>query len=77
MTDSMSAAKAALYHRIVDVIGAHDATPEERDMILAGTGPADSWDEVPQDVKDLIVKIEASPRQAWDDPADLPSQQGI
>lgn len=75
--DDMSPARSALYHRVVDAISAHDATPEERDEILLGTGPAPSWDDVPKDVQDLIIKIENSPRQVWNDPADLPDQQGI
>lgn len=77
MTDEMSPGRSALYHRIVDAISAHDATPDERDAILMGTGQAGSWDEVSKDVQDLIIKIENSPRQVWDDPADLPQQQGI
>ena len=77
MTDALTPAKMALYERVVDVIAAHDATPDERDAIIQGTGMADSWDDVPQDVKDLIIKIENSPRQVWNDPADLPDQQGI
>lgn len=77
MTDAMSPAKAALYHRVVDVISAHDATPDERDQIIAGTGPAESWDDVPKPVQALIVQVENSPRQVWDDPADLPHQQGL
>jgi hypothetical protein len=77
VTDAMSPDREALYHRVVDVVSGFDATPDERDQILAGTGPAESWADVPQPVKDLIVKIENSPRQVWDDPADLPEQQNL
>lgn len=77
MTAPLSDAKSALYHRVVEVLGSFDANPDERQQILQGTGQAESWDDVPDDVKQLIVKIENSPRQTWDDPADLPSQQGI
>lgn len=77
MTAPMSDRKADLYHRVVDVVANYDATPDERDAILAGTGPAESWDDVPQDVKDLMDKIKNGERQTWDDPAELPDQQGI
>lgn len=77
MTAPMSDAKTDLYHRVVGVLSSYDANPDERDAILKGTGMAESWADVPQDVKDLIVRIESTPIQVWDDPADLPDQQGI
>jgi len=77
MSDDMTPARQELYERVVDVISAHDATPDERDAIIMGTGKADSWDQVPADVKDLIERIEATPRQVWDDPADLPDQKDL
>ena len=69
--------KMNLYNRVTEVLGSYDATPEERRQILDGTGDADSWTQVPDDVKQLIGKVEGGPRQSWDDPADLPDQQGI
>ena len=77
MTDDMGPARQKLYERVVDVISGHDATPDERDQIIMGTGKADSWDQVPADVKALIERIEATPRQVWDDPADLPDQKNL
>lgn len=77
MTDDMSPARQKLYERVVDVISGHDATPDERDAILMGTGKAASWDDVPRDVKDLIIRIEGTDRQVWDDPADLPHQKNL
>jgi hypothetical protein len=67
----------ALYQRVVGALGGFDASPDERRAILDGTGDADSWADVSDDVKQLIVKIENSPAQTWADPADLPDQQGI
>lgn len=77
MTAPTPDAKMALYDRVVEVLGGFDANPDERQRILEGTGPADSWDQVPDDVKQLIIKIENSPRQTWDDPADLPDQKNL
>jgi hypothetical protein len=70
-------AKMALYDRVVEVLGSYDPTPEERMQILKGTGDAESWAQVPLGVQHLIAQIEKSPRQSWDDPADLPDQQNL
>lgn len=77
MTDTVSPGRDALYRRVVGVISKHDATPDQRDTIILGTGQAGSWDEVPKDVQDLIVKIENTPPQVWNDPADLPHQKNL
>lgn len=77
MTQPMSDAEEKLYFRVVDALSAHDATPDERAIVLDGTGPAESWEQVPKDVQDLIIRIEGTPRQVWDDPADTPHQQNI
>jgi len=77
VTDDMSPARDALYRRVVGVISEHDATPDDRDKIIQGTGQAASWDDVPKDVQDLIVKIENTEPQVWDDPADLPHQKNL
>lgn len=73
----MDPAKMDLYNRVTEVLGSYDATPDQRRQILAGTGEAGSWDEVPEDVQKLITEIENSPRQSWDDPADLSDQQNL
>jgi hypothetical protein len=78
MTDAdMSPDRQKLYERVVDVISGYDATPDERDAILQGTGNADSWADVPEDIRDMISRIERTPRQVWDDPADLPDQKNL
>lgn len=76
-TDDMSPDRQKLYERVVDAISAYDATPDERDQIIMGTGQADSWADVPEDVRALIERIEGTPRQVWDDPADLPDQKNL
>lgn len=73
----MTPAKTDLYDRVTEVLGSHDATPEERRQVMAGTGDAESWAKVPLGVQHLIAQIEKRPRQSWDDPADLPEQQNI
>ncbi len=73
----MTPEKMALYDRVSEVLGGYDVHPADRQTIIDGTGPAESWADVPDDVKKLIEEIEASPRQSWDDPADLPDQQNL
>lgn len=73
----MTPAKMALYQRVTRVLGGFDATPDQRRKIIDGTGEADSWEQVPLGIQHLIVEIEKSPPQTWDDPADLPDQKGI
>lgn len=73
----MTPAQMDLYERVTHVLGTFDATPEERRLILDGTGDAESWAKVPLGVQHLMGEIEKRPRQSWDDPADLPDQQGV
>lgn len=73
----MTPAKMALWDRLSQALGGHDVRPDVRQQILDETGEADSWEQVPDDVKQLIVKIENSAPQTWPDPADLPDQQGL
>lgn len=73
----MNPAKQSLYDRVVEALGGHDATPEERRQIIDGTGEAESWEKVPLGVQHLVTQVEKRPQQSWDDPADLPDQQNI
>lgn len=73
---------AQLYHRLSDALGGHDVTPEERSQVLGGWTAAGgetvaTWERLPLGVQNLIATIEKRPPQSWDDPADLPEQQGI
>lgn len=71
-----------LFHRLSDALGSTDVLPEERDQILtawtaAGGQDDATWDKLPLGVRHLVTEIEKRPRQSWDDPADLPDQQGV
>jgi hypothetical protein len=67
-----------LYHRLSDALGGHDVHPDEafeiQQAYLAAGGPeAATWDDLPSDIQDKVAAIEKMPRQAWDDPADVPA----
>jgi hypothetical protein len=68
--------QAELYYRLSDALGAHDVDPEARTAIqeayVAAGGDNATWDSLPAHIQRLIEQIEASPRTAWDDPADVP-----
>jgi hypothetical protein len=73
---------AELFHRLSDALGGHDVDPDERVRILAAWNAAGgedeaTWEKLPKDVQDLVEEIEKRDPQSWDDPADLPIQQGI
>lgn len=63
----------SLEARLNEVMGTRDLHPVERakvqDAVLAG---AVTWDDLPADVREIIEAGERLPRQAWDDPADVP-----
>lgn len=66
-----------LYDRLSDALGAHDVHPEDRAKIQgayqdAGGVESATWGDLPADVQQLIEEIEKTPRQSWDDPADVP-----
>lgn len=71
-----------LFHRLSNALGGHDATPEERSEILsawtaAGGQEEATWEKMPTDMQKLVMEIEGRDPQSWDDPADLPDQQGV
>lgn len=72
----MTSPAVALEIRLADALGAHDVHPEDRALIqqayVAAGADAATWDDLPADVQALIEEIENSPREAWDDPADVP-----
>lgn len=61
-----------LYERLIEVLGTRDVHPDDRIAIQGAFFEGATWADLPADVQQLIVDAEASPRQAWDDPADLP-----
>lgn len=69
---TMTDAKQALYDRIVEVLGTRDVHPDDRIAIQDAWGEAESWDDLPDNIKALIEEAEKLPRQAWDDPMDVP-----
>lgn len=75
-------AVAQLFHRLSEALGSTDVHPDERAQILAawtaaGGEDAATWDKLSLGARQLVTEIEKRPQQSWDDPADLPDQQGI
>lgn len=73
---------AELFHRLSEALGGFDVTPEERQQILAAWTAAGgqeeaTWAKLPADIQQLVKEIESRDPQSWDDPADLPDQQGV
>jgi len=71
-----------LFHRLSDALGGTDVSPEERSKVLsawADAGGEDSatWEKLPLGIQHLVTEIEKRDPQSWDDPADLPDQQGL
>lgn len=71
-----------LFHRLSEALGSADVHPDERASILsawtaAGGEDGATWEKLPLGVQHLVAEIEKRPRQSWDDPADLPDQQGL
>jgi hypothetical protein len=71
-----------LFHRLSEALGSTDVHPDERAQILAawtaaGGEDTATWEKLPLGAQHLVTEIEKRPRQSWDDPADLPDQQGV
>lgn len=71
-----------LFHRLSDALGSTDVTPDEREKVLeawreAGGEESATWDKLSDEAQMLVKEIEGRDPQSWDDPADLPDQQGI
>lgn len=72
----MSAA-TDLYDRLSAALGGHDVHPTDAFEIqmayLAAGGPESAtWKDLPSEIQQKVIQVEQSPRQAWDDPADVP-----
>ena len=77
-----TSAVGQLFHRLSDALGGTDVHPDERARVLAGwqaAGGEDSatWEKLSLGTRQLVTEIEKRDPQSWDDPADLPDQQGI
>jgi len=71
-----------LFYRLSEALGSVDVHPDERAKILdawaeAGGEDSATWEKLPLGIQHLVREIEKRDPQSWDDPADLPSQQGI
>ena len=70
------------FNRLSEALGSADVDPDEREKIItawtaAGGQEGATWEKLPLGVQHLVREIEKREPQSWDDPADLPDQQGI
>ncbi len=62
-----------LYERMVELFGAHDVHPDDKAEILEALDKAEAFDDLPPEIQHKVQQLEEDlPRQAWDDPADVP-----
>lgn len=61
-----------LYDRLVDVLGSYDIHPDDRAIVQAAFFDGATWDDLPRNVQQIILEAEASARQSWTDPMDVP-----
>lgn len=61
-----------LEERITDLFSAHDVTPQDRTTIRNAFRPDLTFEQLAPEIQKLIEKNEQLPRQAWDDPMDIP-----
>jgi hypothetical protein len=66
----------ALYNRLADALGGHDAHPVDANAVRqaylqAGMDTA-TWEDLPKDIQDKVIEIEGLPAQSWDDPSEVP-----
>lgn len=71
-----------LNYRLMDAVGGHDVTDDERTQIITAWGAAGgemsaTWEKLPLGIQHLVRDIERRDPQSWDDPADLPDQQNL
>lgn len=58
--------------RLTELLGTRDVHPDDRIAIQDAYGDAPTWDDLPTHIQAKIIELEDLPRQAWDDPADVP-----
>lgn len=74
----MPTKSAELFHRLSDVLGAHDVHPDDRAEIqqayVAAGSESATWDDLPPHIRGKVETIEQTyQRTAWNDPADVPA----
>lgn len=74
----MSTAAQQLYARLTDALGTHDVAWPDRDAIqqayLAAGAEGATWNDLPEDVRQRIERVEQLPLTSWEDPADAPDE---
>jgi hypothetical protein len=50
-----------LSHRLGVALGTHDVTPKERKTVAAASESAETWDDLPHEVRRLVLAIESRP----------------
>lgn len=73
MTSPMSP-ELELELRLTELLGTRDVHPDDRIAIQDAYADAPTWDDLPTDIRFMIENLEQLPRQAWDDPADVPDE---
>ncbi len=58
--------------RIAELLGTHDIHPEDREEIQQAFAQAETWEDLPEEIREKIVELEQEPLQTWDDPSDVP-----
>lgn len=62
-----------LYERMVELFGTRDVHPSDQAEILEAFDGATNFEDLPIDIQHKVQRLEEDlPRQAWDDPADVP-----
>lgn len=61
-----------LFERLSELLGTRDIHPDDRAEIQEAFEAAESWDDLPDPIKQKIVELEQLPVQSWDDPSDVP-----
>lgn len=62
-----------LYERMVELFGTRDVHPDDKAEILEAFDKAATFEDLPPEIQHKVMTLEEDlPRQAWDDPADVP-----
>lgn len=62
-----------LYERMVELFGTRDVHPDDKAEILEAIDKAEKFEDLAPEIQHKIQQLEEDlPRQAWDDPADVP-----
>lgn len=71
-------ASVELSQRLDDALGSHDVSSDDKERIqaayVAAGWMAATWEDLPEDIRELVEDIEQLPRTGWDDPLDAPDE---